>query len=92
MLTKLRYAMNQLREALPDRDLGPMTPAAVADRIRRALDALESVEAEMDTAVPEPEDDRMTDAEADADALKSAGMGTDEDYGGYEDRGDFWDD
>ena len=28
-------------------------------------------------------DDSMTDAEADADTLKSAGMGTDEDYGYY---------
>jgi hypothetical protein len=30
----------------------------------------------------EPQDD-MTDVEADADTLKSAGMGTDEDYGYY---------
>jgi len=34
-------------------------------------------------------EDDMTDVEADADTLKSAGMGTDEDYGGYEDFG--WD-
>jgi hypothetical protein len=30
----------------------------------------------------EPEDQFMSDAEADADVLASAGMGTDEDYGG----------
>ena len=35
----------------------------------------------------EPEDS-MTDAEADADALSSAGYGTDEDYGYYGDGGD----
>ena len=38
----------------------------------------------------EPFDGFMSDAEADADALASAGWGTDEDYGGYEDYGD-WD-
>lgn len=31
----------------------------------------------------DPEDDGMTDVEADADVLRSAGMGTDEDYGYY---------
>jgi hypothetical protein len=38
----------------------------------------------------EPFDGFMSDAEADADALASAGWGTDEDYGGYEDDGG-WD-
>lgn len=31
--------------------------------------------------LPEYDDDGMTDAEADADTLRMAGMGTDEDYG-----------
>ena len=31
-------------------------------------------------------DDRMTDIEADSDALASAGFGTDEDYGGTDER------
>ena len=36
-------------------------------------------------------DDGMTDVEADADALASAGWGTDEDYGFYgNDDGDGW--
>lgn len=35
-----------------------------------------------DGARSDDEGDNMTDAEADADTLKSAGMGTDEDYGG----------
>lgn len=35
----------------------------------------------------EPWDGFNSDAEADADALASAGWGTDEDYGGYEDYG-----
>jgi hypothetical protein len=34
----------------------------------------------------EPEDQFRSDAEADADALKSIGWGTDEDYGGTDDR------
>jgi hypothetical protein len=37
----------------------------------------------------EPEDG-LTDVEADADALASAGWGTDEDYGYYGDDGDGW--
>lgn len=37
-------------------------------------------------------EDNLSDAEADADTLASAGMGTDEDYGYYgpEDGGDIW--
>lgn len=37
---------------------------------------------------PEAPEDTLTDAEADADTLASAGMGTDEDYGCF-DSGDF---
>jgi hypothetical protein len=40
------------------------------------LDHMEQMDAD------EPEDQFMSDAEADADVLASAGMGTDEDYGG----------
>lgn len=32
----------------------------------------------------------MSDVDADADTLKSAGYGTNEDYGGFDDGGDFW--
>lgn len=39
---------------------------------------------DFDDNIPE---DNMTDAEADADTLKSAGMGTNEDYGGSGDDG-----
>ena len=37
-------------------------------------------------AMMDPPEDNMTDAEADADTLSSAGMGTDEDYGLYSDQ------
>jgi hypothetical protein len=37
------------------------------------------------------DDDGMTDVEADADTLRSAGWGTDEDYGDFGDS-DFFDD
>jgi hypothetical protein len=40
---------------------------------------------------PEPEDDGYTDAEADADTLASAGMGTDEDYGYFGGEDDYLD-
>jgi hypothetical protein len=40
----------------------------------------------------EPDPFHGDDAAADADALASAGWGTDEDYGGYEDFGDYWGD
>lgn len=43
---------------------------------------LEIFEMLMGTEPDISDDDGMTDAEADADTLKSAGMGTDEDYGG----------
>jgi hypothetical protein len=39
----------------------------------------------------EPDDGFLTDAMADADALASAGYGTDEDYGGYGDSDDYSD-
>jgi hypothetical protein len=51
-----------------------------------ALDqALENADLDhMEQMDPDPSEpqDLMTDAEADADVLASAGMGTDEDYGG----------
>jgi len=51
-------------------------------------DPSEQIEAEGDDCTQdlgEDEGDGMTDGEADADALASAGWGTDEDYGGGED-------
>ena len=41
-----------------------------------------------DTEPAEPFDGFNSDAEADADALASAGFGTDEDYGGFDDYND----
>lgn len=51
-------------------------------------DLANELESEMERQLSAPEDypeDSMTDAEADADTLKSAGMGTDEDYGFFGD-------
>jgi len=39
---------------------------------------------------PDYNDDGMTDAEADADVLRNAGMGTDEDYGLFHDVDSFY--
>lgn len=47
----------------------------------------EGLDEEDDTA--QREDQFRDDVEADADALASAGYGTDEDYGGYNDMGDY---
>jgi hypothetical protein len=51
---------------------------------------------EPDEYVDEDYDDEpdqfRDDVDADADVLRSAGYGTDEDYGGYEDYGDYWGD
>ena len=46
-------------------------------------------EPEEDSDYPENDGDNFTDAEADADTLASAGMGTDEDYGCFEGNDDF---
>ena len=43
-----------------------------------------------ETESDEPWDGFNSDAEADADALASAGFGTDEDYGCYDDYNDGW--
>ena len=40
---------------------------------------------------PEGDDDGMSDVEADADTLRSAGMGTDEDYGHFGGEDDWLD-
>jgi hypothetical protein len=50
-------------------------------------DVLEVTDAPEDI---EPPEDNMTDAEADADTLRSCGWGTDEDYGYYGDDGGFY--
>lgn len=54
-----------------------------ADALAQLASAVECMQEELGNQLP-PEDN-FTDAEADADALASAGWGTDEDYGG-EDR------
>jgi hypothetical protein len=59
-----------------------------ADAIQSTLDEL--VEQFPDICIEPTVDDEigdgMTDVEADADTLKNAGMGTDEDYGGTDER------
>jgi len=47
-------------------------------------------EIQSDECVPEDFKDTMSDVEADADTLRSAGMGTDEDYGSYDWAPDEW--
>ena len=58
-----------------------------ADALAQLASAVECMREELGDqfATAEPPEDNFTDAEADADALASAGWGTDEDYGG-EDR------
>ena len=54
--------------------------------VERLLDTQGDI---IDKVTEEPDeevDDRMTDIEADSDALASAGFGTDEDYGGTDER------
>lgn len=60
------------------------TPDGVGSEVVWSFD--ESGETEPD----EPWDGFNSDAEADADALASAGFGTDEDYGCYDDYNDGW--
>ena len=52
------------------------------DTVMSSADAIALMAAVRDDIADEPED-LMTDAEADADVLAAAGMGTDEDYGCY---------
>jgi hypothetical protein len=79
-----------------------MTYAVVLDvddyeRIERHIQAVQEILGEEDHAflyedsdegrfIEEPEDHFMSDSEADADVLKSIGWGTDEDYGGEDER------
>lgn len=58
-----------------------------ADALAQLASAVECMQEELadQFATAEPPEDNFTDAEADANALASAGWGTDEDYGG-EDR------
>jgi len=68
-----------------------LSGAAVMNDHERRLNLLESsLDKVLSILTPKDEgqepDDGMTDSEADADALASAGFGTDEDYGGSDDR------
>lgn len=54
------------------------------DEILEELVNTDAIEADQDIDPPE-----MSDVEADADTLRSAGMGTDEDYGGNRDEDHF---
>ncbi len=58
---------------------------AGVDVLRDRDGATETVWSFDDAGNDEPWDGFNSDAEADADALASAGFGTDEDYGGYND-------
>ena len=50
----------------------------------------ESDDAEFDQGWDEAKEDNYTDVEADADTLASAGWGTDEDYGYFDDYSGEW--
>lgn len=68
----------------------PLSTYADALREEYLYDALTGIIMEIEertsaTGLTDSDDDRYTDAEADADTLASAGWGTDEDYGYYGD-------
>jgi hypothetical protein len=77
---------------MTDIDYSPtLNPEFIGDSEPRPYDAFEQARDEadldhMEQMDNEPEDS-MTDVEADADTLASAGMGTDEDYGFFGDCG-----
>ena len=60
------------------------------DRLMAVLEKITSTQGEIVDKVTESQDDDiddgMTDVEADSDALRCAGWGTDEDYGGTDER------
>ena len=60
------------------------------DKLIGIVESLTSTQGEIVNKVTEESDedidDGMTDAEADSDALRCAGWGTDEDYGGTDER------
>jgi len=73
-------------DATPVYDIDPSTLTVYSDDIDGVIDVLHNggifnFKCHRDDA--EPSDGFLSDAEADADALKSAGWGTDEDYDHY---------
>ena len=73
-------------DATPAYDIDPSTLTVYSDDIDGVIDALHdggifNFKCHRDDA--EPSDGFLSDAEADADALKSAGWGSDEDYEHY---------
>jgi len=57
------------------------TPKQIAEKLNISVAQVEKCIADLETADYDPPE--MDDVEADADALASAGFGTDEDYGYY---------
>lgn len=53
------------------------------DVVLTGVDALEAIREDEDAAIDDEPDQFLTDAEADGDALASAGVGTAEDYGDF---------
>ena len=73
-LTEASLVLSALRDAA-DRINAPQLDAVI-DNLNAAY-----INAEVNASLEEPFDGFRTDVEADADVLKSAGYGTDEDYG-----------
>jgi hypothetical protein len=80
-------AVNTLElDATPHYDIDPSTLAVYSDDIDGVMDVLHDggiFNFKQHRLDDEPSDGFLSDAEADGDALKSAGWGTDEDYGSY---------
>jgi hypothetical protein len=92
-------AISNLVRAVNDLLMTYVTVIDVDDyeRVERYVQAVQEVLGEEDHAflyedsdegrfIEEPEDQFLSDTEADADVLASIGWGTDEDYGGTDDR------
>jgi hypothetical protein len=78
----------QISDALEDCGVGSTLRDLLAEgSIRRNVHGAWELDgaADVDPEFDEPSDGFLSDAEADADVLASAGMGTDEDYGYAED-------
>ncbi len=96
--------MNQVTLTLTLIEADRILHALINERARVGGESLNGLLSTVDTAISaalsdaqsddEPFDGFRTDAEADADALASAGHGTDEDYGGAEDAylDSYWED
>jgi hypothetical protein len=73
-------------DATPEYDLDPGYLRIYSDNIDGVVDILHDngiFNFQVSRSIDDEHDQFRTDAEADADALKSAGFGTDEDYGYY---------